>query len=81
MSPDERPVSGPFRPGDEVEINITGLTPVTVTDVLLDLEAHEDWHPAVITEALPDGRYTVLVMPLVGAIEVPPVDARRLRRR
>jgi hypothetical protein len=81
MSPDERAAGGPFRPGDEVEINIAGLTPVTVTDVLLDLESREDWHPAVVREALPDGRYAVLVMPLVGAIEVPPVAADRLRRR
>jgi hypothetical protein len=81
MSPDERAVGGPFQPGDEVEVNIAGLAPVAITDVLLDLEAHEDWHPAVISEALPDGRFAVHVMPLVGAIEVPAVDASRLRRR
>jgi hypothetical protein len=81
MSPDERAASGPFRPGDEVEVNIAGLAPVTITDVLLDLEAHEDWHPAVVSAALPEGRYAVRVLPLIGAIEVPPVDASRLRRR
>lgn len=70
-----------FHPGDEVEINIAGLSPVTVSDVMLDLEAHEDWHPAVISEALADGAYIVHVMPLIGAIEVPPVSATRLRRR
>jgi hypothetical protein len=81
MSADERAASGPFRPGDAVEVNIAGLAPVTITDVLVDLEAHEDWHPAVIRAALPDGRYAVHVMPLIGAIEVPAVDASRLRRR
>jgi protein involved in polysaccharide export with SLBB domain len=67
--------------GDRVEVNIAGLRPVTVTDVLVDLEEHDDWHPAEIVEVLPDGRYEVLVMPLIGAIEIPPVDATRLRRR
>ena len=81
MARDERAASGAFRPGDEVEINIAGLSPVTLTDVLVDLEAHEDWHPAVVTEALPDGRYAVLVMPLIGAIEAPPVEPSRLRPR
>jgi len=81
MPPDHRAAGVPFRPGDEVEVNIAGLTPVAVTDVLLDLEAHEDWHPAVVAEALPDGTFAVHVTPLVGAIEVPPVPADRLRRR
>jgi hypothetical protein len=77
---DDAPTGG-FHPGDEVEVNITGLRPVTVTDVLLDLEAHEDWHPAVVAEVLPDNLYAVQVMPLVGAIEIPPVHTSRLRRR
>lgn len=72
---------GLYRPGEPVEVNLTGLQPVTVTDVLLDLEAHEDWHPAEIVEALPNGTYLVHIMPLVGAIEAPPVDPSRLRRR
>lgn len=70
-----------YRVGDQVEVNIAGLSPVTVTDVLLDLEAHDDWHPAEIAEVLSGGAYTVTVTPLVGAIEIPPVDASRLRRR
>ena len=77
----ETPAGGRYRPGDQVEVNLTGLAPVTVTDVMLDLEAREDWHPAEIVEAHPDGTYTVLITPLVGAIEAPPVDASRLRRR
>lgn len=72
---------GPYRPGDAVEVNLAGLQPVTVTDVLLDLEAHEDWHPAEIAEALPDGTYLVHIRPLVGAIEAPAVEPSRLRRR
>ena len=70
-----------YRVGDLVEVNLAGLHPVTVTEVLLDPEAHEDWHPAEIAEVLEDGTYVVLVTPLVGAIEAPPVDASRLRRR
>ena len=70
-----------YRVGDLVEVNLAGLQPVTVTEVLLDPEAHEDWHPAEIAEVLEDGTYVVLVTPLVGAIEAPPVDASRLRRR
>lgn len=70
-----------FRPGDQVEVNIAGLSPVTVTDVLLDPEAHEEWHPAVVTEAYEDGTIGVRVTPLVGAIEVPAVEPARLRRR
>ncbi|MGH2584346.1 MAG: hypothetical protein ACRDJE_05475 [Dehalococcoidia bacterium] len=77
----DAPTGGGFHPGDEVEVNIAGLRPVTVTDVLLDLESHEDWHPAVVAEVLPDNLYAVQVMPLVGAIEIPPVHASRLRRR
>lgn len=72
---------GPFRPGDAVEVNIAGLSPVTVTEVLLDPDAHEDWHPAEVTERLDGGLYSVHVLPLVGAIEIPPVPASRLRRR
>ena len=70
-----------YQVGDRVEVNIAGLEPVTATDVLIDPEAHGEWHPAEITAVLPDGRYDVLVLPLVGAIEVPPVDASRLRPR
>jgi protein involved in polysaccharide export with SLBB domain len=81
MTSEQPPTDGPFQPGDEVEINIAGLSPVALTDVLLDLDADEDWHQAVIIEALEDGAYAVQVLPLVGAIEVPPVDASRLRRR
>ena len=81
MAGDQRTGGGPYREGDEVEINLAGLHPVTLTDVVIDPDAHEDWHPAVITEALPDGTYNVLVMPLVGAIEVPPVEPSRLRPR
>ena len=77
----ETTAGGRYRPGDQVEVNLAGLAPVTVTDVMLDLEAHEDWHPAEIVEAHPDGTYTILITPLVGAIEAPPVDASRLRRR
>jgi hypothetical protein len=72
---------GPFRQGDEVEVNIAGLHPVAVTEVLLDPDAHEDWHAASIVEALSDDMYHVHVMPLIGAIEIPPVHASRLRRR
>ena len=81
MAGDPPTESGPYRAGDEVEINLAGLHPVTLTDVVIDPEAHEEWHPAVITEALEDGTYNVLVMPLVGAIEVPPVEPSRLRPR
>lgn len=70
-----------YRVGDQVEVNIAGLHPITVTDVLLDPEEHGDWHPGEIVRVLADGRYEVLVTPLVGAIEIPPVDASRLRRR
>jgi hypothetical protein len=70
-----------YRTGDRVEVNIAGLEPVTATEVLIDPEAHDDWHPAEIMAVHPDGTYDVLVLPLVGAIEVPPVDASRLRRR
>ena len=70
-----------YQVGDAVEVNLAGLRPLTATEVLLDPEAHGDWHPAEITGVLEDGRYTVLVTPLVGAIEAPPVDASRLRRR
>jgi hypothetical protein len=70
-----------YRVGDQVEVNIAGLRPITITDVLVDLEEHDDWHPAEIVAVLPDGRYEVLVMPLIGAIEIPPVDGARLRRR
>jgi len=71
----------PFHPGDHVEVNIAGLWPVAITDVLLDLEADGEWHPAVVTEVLPDRTYLVLVMPLVGEIALPPVPAERLRPR
>jgi hypothetical protein len=70
-----------FQPGDDVEVNIAGLRPVTLTGVLLDPEAHEDWHPAVIVDILSDQMFTVQVMPLVGAIEVPPIHISRIRRR
>ena len=70
-----------YRVGDQVEVNLAGLSPLTVTEVLLDPEAHDDWHPAEITEVLDNGTYLVLVTPLVGAIEAPPVDPSRLRRR
>jgi hypothetical protein len=81
MTDDENQTGGQFRPGDEVEVNIAGLRPVTITDVMVDLDAHENWHPAVITEVLPNEMYAIQVMPLIGAIEVPPVHASRLRRR
>jgi protein involved in polysaccharide export with SLBB domain len=81
MNTDQPPAAGPFLPGDEVEINIAGLSPVALSDVLVDLDADEDWHHAVITDVLEGGLYAVQVLPLVGAIEVPPVDASRLRRR
>jgi hypothetical protein len=77
----EHTVAGPFGPGDAVEVNIAGLHPVTVTEVLLDPDAHEDWHPAEVIEALDGGLFRVHVLPLVGAIEIPPVPASRLRRR
>ena len=70
-----------YQVGDAVEVNLAGLRPLAATEVLLDPEAHDDWHPAEITAVLEDGRYAVLVTPLVGAIEAPPVDASRLRRR
>lgn len=70
-----------FRPGDLVEVNVAGLSPVSITEVVVDLEGHGEWHPAVIQEALPGGRYLVEVTPLVGAIEIPPVESARLRRR
>jgi hypothetical protein len=70
-----------FRPGEKVEVNVAGLRPVAMTDVLLDLEAHGEWHPAEVLAALPDGTYIVHVTPLVGAMELPPVEAERLRRR
>lgn len=71
----------PYRVGERVEVNIAGLAPVTATEVLLDLDAHGPWHPAEIAEVLGDGAYTVHITPLVGAIEIPPVDSSRLRRR
>jgi hypothetical protein len=70
-----------FRPGDRVEVNVAGLRPVAMTDVLLDPEAHGEWHPAQVQEVLPNGTYIVHVTPLVGAMELPPVEAERLRRR
>jgi hypothetical protein len=70
-----------FRPGEAVDVNLTGLQPVTMTDIVLDLEADGEWHPATVIEVLTDGRYVVEVTPLVGAIELPPVDAAHLRRR
>lgn len=81
MVQDETRDGGRFQPGENVEVNIAGLRPVTVTEVLVDLDAHEDWHPAVVADVLPNEMYTVNVMPLIGAIEVPPVHASRLRRR
>jgi hypothetical protein len=77
----DHPTAGLFHPGDAVEVNIAGLSPVTVTEVLLDPEAHEDWHPAEVIETLDGGLFSVHVLPLVGAIEIPPVPASRLRRR
>lgn len=70
-----------YQPGDQVEVNLKGLRPVTFTDVVVDLEARGDWHPAVVTEVIPGGWYVVRVTPLVGTIEAPPVDASRLRPR
>lgn len=70
-----------YRVGDLVEVNLAGLAPVTLTDVLLDPDAHDEWHPGEVAAALPDGTYQVHITPLVGAIEAPPVDASRLRRR
>jgi hypothetical protein len=81
MTDDEPQNGGQLRPGDDVEVNIAGLRPVTLTDVLVDPDAHEDWHPAIISEVLPNEMYAVQVMPLIGAIEIPPVHASRLRRR
>jgi hypothetical protein len=68
-----------YHVGDLVEVNLAGLGPIVVTDVLIDLEAHEDWHPGVIRAVLSHGSYDVRLTPLVGAIEIPPVDATRLR--
>ncbi|MGD9891058.1 MAG: hypothetical protein AB7R89_09975 [Dehalococcoidia bacterium] len=81
MTDDQPQNGGPFRLGDDVEVNIAGLRPVTVTEVLLDLESREDWYPAVVAETLPNDMYSVTVMPLIGSIEVPPVHVSRLRRR
>jgi hypothetical protein len=81
MTDDQPQNGGPFHPGDDVEVNIAGLRPVTVTEVLVDLESREDWYPAVVDETLPNDMYSVTVMPLIGSIEVPPVHASRLRRR
>jgi len=80
MTQDDRR-AGPFRSGDPVEVNITGLSPVTITEVLVEGTEDEDWHPAEIVEVLPGDMYSVHVMPLVGAIEVPPVHRSRLRPR
>lgn len=71
---------GPYRVGDVVEVNLSGVTPLAVTDVLLDPD-HDVWHLAKVTEVLPDGTYQLQIMPLVGAIEAPPVGAERLRLR
>jgi hypothetical protein len=68
-----------YRPGARVTVNLADLAPVSATEVLLDPEAHGDWHPAEIVAVLPDGRYLVRALPLVGALEVPPVDGARLR--
>lgn len=81
MTYDQPQNGGRFRPGDDVEVNIAGLRPVTVTEVLLDLESHEDWYPAVVDETLPNDMYAVTVMPLIGSIEVPPVHVSRLRHK
>lgn len=70
-----------YQVGDPVEVCIAGLSPMMVTEVLIDLEAEDAWYPALITAVLPDGRYALTVTPLVGSIEVPPVEANRLRRR
>lgn len=70
-----------FAVGDAVEVNVAGLHPLTVSEVLVDPESHGDWHPGEICEILADGRYVVQITPLVGAIETPPVEAARLRHR
>ncbi len=70
-----------FRPGDRVEVNVAGLRPASVSEIVVDPEAHGEWHPAQVIEALTDGTYVVRVLPLVGTIELPPVEAARLRRR
>lgn len=70
-----------YRVGERVEVNIAGLAPVAATEVLLDLDARGEWHPAEIAEVLGGGAYTVHITPLIGSIEIPPVDASRLRRR